>query len=114
MHALIVEDEPLIALAIEDVLRDNGFHSFAFAVSVQEAIDAVAARCPDLITSDVELNPGNGMDAVEEICGRAAVPTIFITSNAAAVHERLPQYLVLRKPFRVADFEAALEHVTAG
>jgi CheY-like chemotaxis protein len=47
MHALIVEDEPLIAMEIEDILRDNGYSSFAFAVSAQEAIDAVASRCPD-------------------------------------------------------------------
>lgn len=111
MYALIIEDEPLIAMQIEDILRDNGYTSFAFAVSAREAVDAVKNRYPDLITSDVKLNPGNGMDAVEEICGRSAIPVIFITGNPGDVYERMPNYHVLRKPFGAADLEAALEQV---
>jgi DNA-binding response OmpR family regulator len=113
MHALIIEDEPLIAMEIEDILRDIGYTSFAFAVSAREATDAAASRCPDLITSDVQLKPGNGMDAVEEICGSSAIPVIFITGNPGDVRERLPRYHVLRKPFGVADLEAAVEFVTS-
>ena len=37
MHALIIEDESLIAMAIEEVLRGCGFSSFDFAVSAEEA-----------------------------------------------------------------------------
>lgn len=112
MHALIVEDEPLIAMEIEDVLRDNGYTSFAFAVSAREAIDSAGSCCPDLITSDVKLNPGNGIDAIEEICCRSPIRVIFITGNPGDVSDRLPLYTVLRKPFCVANLEAALRHVT--
>ncbi len=38
MHALIIEDEALVAMAIEDILRDNGYTSFDFAVSVPDAL----------------------------------------------------------------------------
>jgi DNA-binding response OmpR family regulator len=108
MHALIIEDEPLIAMEIEDILRSHGYTSIDFAVSAAEAVAAAATRCPDLITSDVQLNPGSGLDAVEEICRGSPIPVIFITCNTADVCARLPQYPALRKPFRAASLEAAL------
>ena len=40
MHALIIEDEMMIAAAIELVLRDCGFNSFDIASSSYEAIRA--------------------------------------------------------------------------
>ena len=58
MHALIIEDEFLIAMAIEGALRDCGFDTFDIAHSMQTAIDAASRRCPDLITTDVQLIQG--------------------------------------------------------
>ena len=68
MHALIIEDEALIAMAIEDALLTCGFTSFEVAASAQDAMAAAARKCPDLITADVELRPGSGIDAVQSIC----------------------------------------------
>ncbi len=81
MHALIIEDESLIALAIEEALRDCGFTSFDLAVSAEEAVAAATRRCPDLITADVELRPGCGIEAVHSICSEAAIPVLFITGS---------------------------------
>jgi CheY-like chemotaxis protein len=47
MHALVIEDEALIAMAIEEALRGCGFTSFDFAVSAEEAAAAAARKCPD-------------------------------------------------------------------
>jgi len=73
MHALIIEDEPLIALLIEDHLRAAGYLSVDFAVTEAEAVAAAGRRCPDLITSDVRLATGCGIAAVEAICGERAI-----------------------------------------
>lgn len=43
MHALIIEDEALIAMAIEDALRGCGFTSFDVAASAQVAVAAAEA-----------------------------------------------------------------------
>ena len=67
MHALIIEDDQLIAMAIEDILSDLGFTSFDVATSLNEAVAAARKSCPRLITADVELNPGSGIDAVQMI-----------------------------------------------
>ncbi len=113
MHALIIEDEPLIALMIEDTLRERGYTSFAFAVSASDAVGAAQARCPDLITSDVALNPGNGIDAIKEICGRERLPVIFITSSRDEVREALPDFPILQKPFSSGDLLAAVDNLAS-
>jgi DNA-binding response OmpR family regulator len=108
MHALIIEDEHLIAMAIEDVLRQCGFTSFEFAGSSQAAIEAASRRCPDLITSDVRLDPGCGIETVQSICGKTRIPVIFITGNGADVMRRLPTYQLLDKPFSDEALTAAV------
>ena len=100
MHALIIEDESLIAMAIEDALRGCGFTSFDFAASDEEAVAAAARKCPDLITADVELRPGCGITAVQSICSELPIPTLFITGSPAQVMIRMPGHTLVEKPFR--------------
>ena len=111
MHALIIEADELIAMTIEEVLRDCGFTSFHFAVSLDEAVVAARERCPRLITADVELKPGSGIDAVQTICSDAPLPVIFITGRADDARSRMPLHAVLSKPFRVSEVEAAVRKV---
>lgn len=113
MHALIIEDEPLIAMAIEDILVTCGYTSFDFAVSADDALNAVRGRCPDLITSDVMLKPGNGVDTIETICGNTPIPVIFITGNPEEVEGRLPACQLIRKPFSDADVASAVRSLSA-
>ena len=112
MHALIIEDEALIAVTIEDALRDCGCSSFDFAVSVEAAVEAARRHCPDIITADVRLAPGCGIDAVEAICANRAIPVIFITGTADGVKERFPQHAIVHKPFNAAHVVAAVQLVT--
>lgn len=111
MHALIIEDDELIAIAIEDILRDCDFSSFAVAVSFEDAIVAATEREPELITADVELSPGSGIDAVQTICARSSIPVIFITGRGNEVHQRMPDHLVVGKPFGRAHVHAAVRQV---
>jgi CheY-like chemotaxis protein len=95
-------------MAIEDVLRGCGFTSFDIAPTAQIAIDAATRRSPDLITSDVQLQPGCGISAVETIAKGPPVPVVFITGNSAEVIKRLPQHPVLTKPFSETALVAAV------
>ena len=99
MHALIIEDESLIAMAIEDALRGCGFTSFDVAVSAEEATAAAARKCPDLITADVELRPGCGITTVQSICSEQPIPVIFITGSPGDVRVRMPGHPLVEKPF---------------
>ena len=99
MHALIIEDEFLIAMSIEDILRDCGFTSFDLSVSAEAAVAAAARTCPDLITADVELRPGCGITAVQSICSERPIPVIFITGTPGEVSIRMPGHALVEKPF---------------
>lgn len=99
MHALIIEDESLIAMSIEDILADCGFTSFDVVSSTEQAIAAARLRCPELITADVQLNPGCGIDAVDQICGGPPIPVIFITGSPSQVASRKPNHPLIVKPF---------------
>jgi DNA-binding NtrC family response regulator len=113
VHALIIEDESLIALSIEDALRDCGFTSFDVAISAEEAITAATRRCPDLITADVELRPGCGIDAVQSICSEAPIPVLFITGSPTQVRMRMPEHSLVEKPFSPDDIaDAAKQALT--
>lgn len=103
MHALIIEDESLIAMAIEDALRGCGFTSFDVAVSAEEAIKAASRKCPDLITADVELRPGCGITAVQSICYERPIPVFFITGSPGEVRTRMPGHAMIEKPFSAAQ-----------
>jgi DNA-binding response OmpR family regulator len=109
MHALIIEDETLIAMAIEDALRGCGFTSFDFAVSAEDAVAAAARKCPDLITADVELRPGCGITAVQSICSEQSIPVVFITGRPGDVRMRMPGHALIEKPFEADHIMEAIK-----
>ena len=102
MHAFIIKGDFLTAHLIENRLLELGFTSFAFAMDEEEAIAAASKRCPDLITSDVQLSAGCGIDAVQRICDQKPIPVIYITGSAMQVRERCPLAVVIQKPFGMA------------
>lgn len=110
MHALIIEDQFLTAELIEDRLRNLGYTSFSFAMDEEEAVAAASHRCPDLITSDVQLSRGCGIDAVRRICDEKPIPALYITGTAMLVRERCPWAVVIQKPFGMADLCEAVRN----
>lgn len=93
---------------IEDTLAGLGYSSFAFAASMNAAVDEAKLRCPDLITVDVRLAPGCGIEAVEAICADHPIPVIFITATPQKVQQRLPGHVIVVKPFLPAQLVAAV------
>ena len=108
MHALVIEDDAITAMFIEDELRDLGYSTVDTVSTEQEAIAAVAKRCPDLVTSDGSLLMGSGVDAVRKIRASVSVPVIFITGDPENARRCLPSAPVLEKPFSVAQLIAAV------
>lgn len=102
-NVLIIEDEPLISMQLEDLVKSLGHHVFGTAATRTQAQEAIAHAMPGLVLADIQLADGSsGLDAVDDILSIADVPVIFIT----AYPERLltgdrpePTYLVT-KPFQ--------------
>ncbi|MGH6763770.1 MAG: response regulator [Phyllobacterium sp.] len=99
---MIIEDEPLIAMDIEQMVESLGHSVVGIARTRDEAVDLFKAMQPRIVLADVHLADGSsGIDAVNDILKREAIPVIFIT----AFPERLltgkrpePTFLVT-KPF---------------
>lgn len=112
-HALIIEDEALIAFQIADVVEQAGASSIAFAQTELEAISAAMERRPDIIVSDVMLLTGNGPDAVTIIRLRLGrIPAVFITGNPEVLagydHDGL-----MEKPFEEERLRQTVARVAA-
>jgi len=111
-HVLIIEDEPLVAMDLEALLKQEGATSFAFAASQDEAVDQALARKPALITSDVSLVEGTGPLAVSIILNTIGlVPVIFITATPQACEPCKPGCAILPKPFDRAAIARAFHHL---
>lgn len=108
---LIIEDEPIIAADIENLVEDLGHTVIGIAATHTQALDAVNTQKPGLVLADVQLADGSsGIEAVEDILRSHDVPVIFIT----AFPERLltgdkpePAYLI-SKPFKPENVKAAI------
>ena len=108
MHAFIIEDDYLIGQSLRDMLERLGFSRFSFARSEDAAIAGATEQQIDLITADVRLLPGDGLNAVEAICAKRDMPVIFITGYADELTERAPDAIVVQKPIKSEELEEAV------
>lgn len=107
-HVLIIEDEPMLALLLETLLREEGADSFDFAASETEAVDRALNHRPDIITSDVRLTSGTGPRAVRTIHERLGpIPVIFITASPDECSPCDPPGVILTKPLASGALGAA-------
>ena len=113
-HVLIIEDEPMIAMLLQDVLEEAGATSFAFAATEQDAIDLALNNAPSVITSDVKLLEGTGPRAVEQIHRMLGhIPVIFITATPDACPDALRAGPVLVKPVDIRRVAAVFQQVAS-
>lgn len=114
MHVLIIEDEVEAVDRIEKGLRELGYSSFDVAFSASEARAAAQRRCPDLMTADVRLVDGSGIDAVIEICSDKPIPVVFITAaRPETITATIPDAIILAKPLETDGLESAVARAVA-
>lgn len=81
-HILIVEDEPSIALAIEDDLQREGYQT-TLASDGDAAIRAALSGAFDLILLDVMLPGPDGFEVCRHVRGAGVkVPIVMLTARA--------------------------------
>lgn len=112
MHALIIEDQALIAMMLEDELCVLGFTSCDVATTQESAIAAARRRCPDLITADDHLPTGSGIEAVRIICSEQSIPTVYIVGDPQELRQRLPDTIIVGKPFMADELREAVQRAT--
>ncbi len=114
---LIVEDEPLIAEDLANMLDELGHIVQGRAHDAASALRAVRKQRPDLVLLDIRLNAGPDGVAVATELQDLGVPFIFVTSHAdpgtleRATATRPEGYII--KPFEIEDLRAQLAVVLA-
>ena len=110
-EVLIIEDEPIIAMDIETIVRDLGHSVTGVAVTRDEAVSQALARRPGLVLADIQLaDDSSGIDAVKDILAEFQVPVIFITAfpERLLTGERPEPTFLITKPFQRSTVKAAI------
>jgi CheY-like chemotaxis protein/DNA-directed RNA polymerase specialized sigma24 family protein len=110
-RVLIIEDEPIIAMDIESIVRDLGHDVTGVAVTRDEAVSLATADQPGLVLADIQLaDDSSGIDAVKDILGQFQVPVIFITAfpERLLTGERPEPTFLITKPFQRSTVKAAI------
>lgn len=104
---LVLEDEPIIAFALEDVLIDAGaLPQFASSLAKAEAL--ISRSLPDAAILDVNVH-GEKSYGVARILRKQGVPFIFATGYGASAHEAdLADIPTVNKPYDLTAIEHAL------
>ena len=110
-NVLIIEDEPIIAMDIESIVRDLGHGISGIAVTHDEAVASARTHRPGLVLADIQLaDDSSGVDAVQEILADFSVPVIFITAfpERLLTGERPEPAFLITKPFQRSTIKTAI------
>ncbi len=104
---LIVEDEIFVAMDIERILADAGYHVTAIAADADEAL-ALGEKV-DLAFVDVNLRDGpTGPKIAAELAARYGTKVVYVTANPAQIEPKAATAIgYVRKPFRDEAIVAA-------
>lgn len=114
MRAIIIEDEPSIALIEQRALEHEGFEVSVLS-SGEAALDLIASGTPDLVLLDHGLPDIDGREVLRLIRKSSQVPIIVVTARASesemveSLDEGADDYIV--KPFRTPELMARVRAV---
>jgi two-component SAPR family response regulator len=108
LRTIVVEDEALIALEAEDMLRDIGHEVVISAATVPQALQALSLQDVELGLLDVNV-AGMEVFPVADILVGKGIPMVFATGyGAAAIRQDLQRYPTIKKPYSSDDLQRAI------
>lgn len=107
---LVVEDEPLIAMMLEDFLAALGKHLVGPCDSVESALATIEDEHPDAAILDINLSGGETSWSVADALAAAGIPFVLSSggSEAISAYADRPR---LTKPYTMETVERALEQL---
>ncbi|PWJ22057.1 response regulator [Jannaschia seohaensis] len=111
-RVLIIEDEPVIAMDLENLVSELGHQITGVARTRDEAVRIGSADRPDLILADIRLaDASSGIDAVNDLLKEfGALPVIFITAfpERLLTGERPEPAFLISKPYKEDQVRSAV------
>ena len=105
---LIVEDEFLIAVDLEEALRQLGVSQTRTALTLSAALACIAQRMPDLALIDVKLGEDTSFTVARTLHARG-IPFVFVTGYDENVPlNEFSKALRLTKPYTLQDLHEIL------
>lgn len=98
-RVLIVEDEVLLMMALEAMVREAGCEQLAFAARVEEALATVANWDPDVAILDLNLHGRKSFPVADALDDRG-IPFVIVSGHSQdIVPDRHKQRPFVGKPF---------------
>ncbi len=115
---LVVEDERLVAVAIQNELEQFGYQVSGIASTAQEALEKAGESKPDLVLMDIHLKgESDGIQAARNIHDRYGIPIVYLsafsdpeTLNRASDTEAFGYLL---KPYEERELHTTIEMAIA-
>lgn len=114
-RVLVVEDEALIAMQLEEVVREAACAVLGPAATLVEALRLAGSQRVDAAILDVNLG-GEHSFPLAEVLTAQRVPFVFCTGyiGVGGLPERFRHVPVIAKPFSAGDIQGALRRLWAG
>jgi response regulator of citrate/malate metabolism len=117
-HALIVEDEVMIALGLQTDIEALGLEVCGLAANANQAISLAMNDRPDLVVMDIYLNGArDGIEAARSLRAIFGTSIIFVTACTddhgimERIHQQVPDAPVLAKPLYGDRLASAFEQL---
>ena len=119
---LIVEDEPVMRMAIRASLEDLEQFELIEATDGLEALEMIDEQNPDTMVLDILLPRMDGIEVLRTLQGREegnsprviVVLSALVEPNLVESLQQLGADRVMTKPFHVQEFLGVLEELTEG
>jgi len=114
IRVLIVEDDPIIAEDIRDMLTNVDYQVLNVCYDKEEALEQIDALKPDLILLDINLDGSHeGFEIAEHINKTRKIPFLYLTSYSGKdivnqAKQTLPMGYIV-KPFNERELFSSIE-----
>lgn len=97
---LYVEDEPLIAMDGEGMLRDIGFDDIQVAMTLADALAILKSNRFDIAVMDINLGSGDTSLPLAEVLSARGTPIVFTSGYNSSPNDGITRYGPrIEKPF---------------
>lgn len=111
-RVLIIEDDPIAAMVVEDILRDMG-HEVFINITLEHALLELDEDEVDAVLLDMQLRGEDARPIVLELLARKIPFLVLSGADQSALKSEFPHIRIVAKPFGKAVLEEAVRGLLA-